>query len=447
MKSYYKSTFRYITYLFFVICLSLGGVKGWGQCITISNGSIPNCYGGTISFFPALSGTCPVPNYQWNINSKPVSGATNSLFEPNFLKNNDTVTCTLLCTGGSCSNSISNKIVISGLDSSSTIKLISATGTDSQTVCQYKNIDTIKYAITGASGIKVKGLPNGISFDGTSTITGSSNVTGTFIYTISTTGNSCGDTSVSGVIIIKSIPDINLTSSIGTDKQEVCINKGIQPIVYSINGTSGATLSGNLPTGVTYNPSTYTFSGTPTVSGNYNYTITTFSNGICGGKSITGSIVVDPQPGITLTSVSSTTSQSLCAGSSITNIVYTLTNAGSYSITPSLYGTGLSVNQSGAVVTISGTPNQSVNYTITTINNSKCNDVSVSGLINVNEVVKPILLPDNLSTFSTTFNGTQFLRNFTNTPPGFITTTNGTIDSILVNKYKIEWILLTIILN
>ena len=439
MKSYYKSTFRYITYLFFVICLSLGGVKGWGQCITISNGSIPNCYGGTISFFPALSGTCPVPNYQWNINSKPVSGATNSLFEPNFLKNNDTVTCTLLCTGGSCSNSISNKIVISGLDSSSTIKLISATGTDSQTVCQYKNIDTIKYAITGASGIKVKGLPNGISFDGTSTITGSSNVTGTFIYTISTTGNSCGDTSVSGVIIIKSIPDINLTSSIGTDKQEVCINKGIQPIVYSINGTSGATLSGNLPTGVTYNPSTYTFSGTPTVSGNYNYTITTFSNGICGGKSITGSIVVDPQPGITLTSVSSTTSQSLCAGSSITNIVYTLTNAGSYSITPSLYGTGLSVNQSGAVVTISGTPNQSVNYTITTINNSKCNDVSVSGLINVNEVVKPILLPDNLSTFSTTFNGTQFLRNFTNTPPGFITTTNGTIDSILVNKYKIEW--------
>ncbi len=93
---------------------------------------------------------------------------------------------------------------------------------------------------------------------------------------------------------------LNLESADGTDAQTVCVNSPLTNIVYSFgNGNSNPTVSA-LPTGVsvTFAGDRLTISGTPTVPGNYSYTITTTG---CAPFTITGTITVQGQK-ITLSS-------------------------------------------------------------------------------------------------------------------------------------------------
>jgi len=87
---------------------------------------------------------------------------------------------------------------------------------------------------------------------------------------------------------------VTLTSSAGSNNQTVCINSPINKITYTTTGgATGATFSG-LPTGTTgsWANNTITISGTPSVSGTFNYTITLTSN--CSTITDTGSIIVYP---------------------------------------------------------------------------------------------------------------------------------------------------------
>jgi PKD repeat protein len=85
---------------------------------------------------------------------------------------------------------------------------------------------------------------------------------------------------------------INLTSGAGTNSQAVCVNTAITTITYSTTGATGASFSG-LPAGVTGNwaSNVVTISGTPTLAGTYNYTITL--TGGCGNVTANGSIIVN----------------------------------------------------------------------------------------------------------------------------------------------------------
>ena len=87
---------------------------------------------------------------------------------------------------------------------------------------------------------------------------------------------------------------ITLTSDPGTDNQTVCVNMPITPITYSTTGATEATFS-DLPAGVTgtFSDGYITISGTPTVAGTFNYTVTL--TGGCGGvTTATGTIIVRP---------------------------------------------------------------------------------------------------------------------------------------------------------
>ncbi len=88
---------------------------------------------------------------------------------------------------------------------------------------------------------------------------------------------------------------ITLTSAAGTDNQNKCINSGITAITYATTGASGADITG-LPTGVTggWAANFITISGTPTVSGIFNYTVTL--TGGCGTITTNGSITVGIPP-------------------------------------------------------------------------------------------------------------------------------------------------------
>jgi hypothetical protein len=124
---------------------------------------------------------------------------------------------------------------------------------------------------------------------------GSSNLGVTFnrsgTYVISNfVRNFCGTDTIKKTIYVNSI---TLSSFVGTDLQNVCINTPINNISYRFsNAQSSVTVSG-LPTGVTgvYNSITKTFaiSGTPSVSGVFNYTVSAVAS--CGDvNTVSGTI-------------------------------------------------------------------------------------------------------------------------------------------------------------
>ena len=184
------------------------------------------------------------------------------------------------------------------------ISLTSAIGTDAQAICLNTSITPITYSVSGTSAL-ITGLPSGLNGSysaGIFTISGTPTVSGTYNYTIATTG-SCLQVSTIGKITV----GLGLTSPIGSDSQSVCLNTSIQNITYSIVG-SGASVTG-LPAGVTsaYNGGILTISGNPSVSGDYHYTVTTM--GTCQIQSnISGIITVNPNPITSILTTNETTS-------------------------------------------------------------------------------------------------------------------------------------------
>ncbi len=172
-----------------------------------------------------------------------------------------------------------------------------SSGTANQTVCINTPITTINYTVGGAAtGASVTGLPaglNGVYASGVFAISGTPTVSGTFNYTVTTSGGSCTDASATGTIIVDALPTITLTSAITTTNQNLCANSSIDTITYTVGGSAtGVTVTG-LPSGVTgiYNAGVFTISGTPSQFGTFNYTVTT-TGGTCAAATATGTIIV-----------------------------------------------------------------------------------------------------------------------------------------------------------
>jgi len=135
---------------------------------------------------------------------------------------------------------------------------------------------------------------------------------------------------------------IILTSAPGTDNQTVFVNTPITPITYSTSGATGATFSG-LPAGVTgtFSGGYITISGTPTVTGTFNYTVTL--TGICGNVAATGTLVVNACPSSSLLG---------SGGGGPTWRVYPNPMSGSFVIESSEDGTFELINGHGQVVQV-----------------------------------------------------------------------------------------------
>ena len=106
--------------------------------------------------------------------------------------------------------------------------------------------------------------------------------------------------SLASIIVGPPIATISLTS--GSNAQVVCSNSAISSITYTVGGTgTGAGVTG-LPTGVTgsFSAGLFTISGTPTVAGTFNYTVTT-TGGACLQANATGTITVNGAPAATFT--------------------------------------------------------------------------------------------------------------------------------------------------
>jgi hypothetical protein len=258
-------------------------------------------------------------------------------------------------------------------------------GTTNQTPCINNAITNITYNIGGgATSATVTGLPTGVTGvynAGVVTISGTPTVSGNFSYTVTTVGP-CINPSLGGTINVGANSTITLTSAAATTNQTRCINNAITNITYSIaGGATSATVTG-LPTGVTgvYSAGVFTISGTPTVSGTFNYTVTTV--GPCVNNSLGGSILVNANSTIALSSAAGTTSQTPCINNAITDITYTI-GGGATSATVTGLPAGVTGVYNAGVFTISGTPTVSGNfsYTVTTV--GPCINPSLGGTINV----------------------------------------------------------------
>lgn len=267
-----------------------------------------------------------------------------------------------------------------------TILLTSAAGTDNQTICINSLLTNITYSVGGSgTGGTVTGLPPGITgiyAGGVVTISGSPSAAGVFNYTVNTLGP-CIRPTATGTITVTPDGVINLTSAPGTDNQTLCVNTPLTSIVYTTGGsTNGGSVTG-LPAGVTgvYAAGVITISGSPTSAGTFNYTVTT--TGPCVNPSRTGTITVNPDATINLTSAPSTTNQEFCFNNTLTDITYAIGGGGSGATVTGLPA-GVTGTYAGGTFTISGTPTVSgvFNYTVTTT--GICVQATATGTITIN---------------------------------------------------------------
>lgn len=415
----------------------------------------------TVTFTPALPGVTGT----YNAVSKKltIQGTPNPVITVPTTYNY-TVTATGPCLSATATGSVT-------VNPDHTLTLTSAAATTNQTVCENVAIADITYNVAGgannASVTFLPSLPAGITgvynaatneFKISGTPTGITTNT-TYTYTVTTTGNACIVATKTGSITINADAAISLSS--GTATQTVCVNKPIAPVVYDITeGGNNATITFTpaLP-GVTgtYNAVSkkFTISGTPnpaiTVATTYNYTIT--ATGLCLSATATGSITVEPDHTLTLTSAVPTTNQTVCENVAIADITYTVAGGGNNAtvtfVPPAPAGITGVYNAATNEFKISGTPtgtttNTTYNYTVTTTGNS-CNFATKTGSITVNSDAAIGLFsgpatqtvcvntPITPVVFDVTEGGTNATVTFTPALPGVTGTYNAAAKKFTIN--------------
>jgi hypothetical protein len=337
-----------------IILTSAAGTNNQSLC---SGSAITNITYGTTNATGATFSGLPL-GINGNFASNVVTISGTSLATGTF---NYTVTL----TGGCGTISATGTITI---NTNNTITLSSGAGTNNQTRCINTVMNAITFTTTSATGASFLGLPAGVSGNWAAnvvTISGTPTVSGTFPYSVILTGG-CGIVPVtaSGTITVTPNNTITLSSAAGTNIQTRCINSAITNIRYNTTTATGATFTG-LPAGVTgsWVSNVVTISGTPSVSGTYNYTVTL--TGGCGTTTATGTITVTPNNTITLSSGAGTNNQTRCINTALNFITFNTFSAtgATFSGLPA----GVSGNWATNVVTISGTPTASGTfpYTVT----------------------------------------------------------------------------------
>lgn len=258
--------------------------------------------------------------------------------------------------------------------------------TTSQVVCSAAPIQSISYNLgggaTGGDVTFTPRQPNGIVWSIASnvlTISGTSTEVGTFTYTVQSYGI-CDQTTVTGTIDIKENATVKLVS--GNPNPSVCIGNSLgTALQYGITTTTSATmvLSGALPTGVSFNTSTGEFTGIPTQSGSFPYTISSSTG--CGNV-LSGRITVNPAQSI-VDVTGNATQINLCVNSPIDPILFKVAPG----VTKVVFNPALpmgitSLLDANNIVTISGTPtiatSTSTTYVITT--QGSCGPVATANI-------------------------------------------------------------------
>jgi large repetitive protein len=203
-------------------------------------------------------------------------------------------------------------------------------------------------------------LPNGVTLSSGGALSGTTNTSGTFNFTVTAT-DANGQTGSRAYTVVVAVPTITLTPATlpggvaGTAYNQVLtISGGIAP--YTVTQT------GALPSGITFNAATRTFSGTPTQSGSFPISVTvTDSTGGTAATVTNNYTLTIAVPTLTLTPAAG----ALPAGTGGTAYNQTFTASGgiapyTYALASGALPAGLTFN--AATGTIAGTPTVAGNF-------------------------------------------------------------------------------------
>ncbi len=280
-------------------------------------------------------------------------------------------TCTIVATSPEgCSSSF---LISTSVTPSNTVSV----GSLSPYTCINTPMATITHTTTGATGIGTPtGLPLGVSASwssGTITISGTPMQSGSFPYSIPTSGG-CGIAYATGTITVRP----NNTAGSASSSPTVCVNTAIPNITHNTTGATGIGTATGLPSGVSasWSSNQITISGTPTSVGIYDYSIPL--TGGCGTINATGRITVILSNGVSPASANATT----CVNTAMATITQTTTGATGISNISGL-PPGVSASWSSNRITISGTPTSIGTFDYTILLTGGCGTVYATGRITV----------------------------------------------------------------
>ncbi len=244
-------------------------------------------------------------------------------------------------------------------------------------VCINTTLPSVTFSTTGVTGIgAATGLPSGVTASfasNTITISGTPSASGTFSYSIPTTGG-CGTANATGTITVTPANTMGAASSAPT----LCINTALTPITRATTGVTGIGAATGLPTGVTasFASNTITISGTPSASGTFSYSIPT--TGGCGTINATGTITVTPAN----TMGAASSAPSLCINTALTPITRTTTGVTGIGAATGL-PSGVTASFASNTITISGTPSASGTFSYSIPTTGGCGTLNATGSITV----------------------------------------------------------------
>ncbi|MBS1512263.1 MAG: PKD domain-containing protein [Bacteroidetes bacterium] len=399
---------------------------------TISGGTAPYLVDYSFNGTPQ-----PTINTGLNIITIPVSTAVAGVFtyKLDSVKNQGSTLCKSVISNQSVTVTINPNVVMSYVNTS---------GAQNQTVCINTPISDIQYTLTtggtGGNLVFTSGTPAGItgSYNAgtqTYTIAGTPAVAGTYPFTVSPVATCTDPANVfNGVLTVSANATLSLQSA--SPDRTVCVNNAIAlPIDYLTGGgATGATVTFTpaLP-GVTgtYNAATHVFSisGTPSISGTFSYTVNTVSTCV-NAPPLSGTITVNANAGINLTSLPATTNQTVCVNTPVAGIAYDIIGTVT-SVTVTGLPAGVTyvytpgVLPANGSLTINGTPTVSntIPYTYTITVNGPCQvPTPMNGTILVN--------PDAGISLNAGSNANPTVC--VNTPVSISYTVTGTVSSVVV---------------
>jgi large repetitive protein len=211
-----------------------------------------------------------------------------------------------------------------------------------------------------AFAVTAGALPNGLTLSSGGALSGTITASGTFNFTVTAT-DANGQTGNRAYTVVVAVPTITLTpatlpgGTAGTPyNQALTISGGIAP--YTVTQT------GALPTGITFNAATRTFSGTPTRSGSFPISVTvTDSTGGTAATVTNNYTLTIAVPTLALTPAAG----ALPGGTGGTAYTQTFTASGgiapyTYALASGALPAGLTFN--AAAGTLSGTPTVAGNF-------------------------------------------------------------------------------------
>ena len=188
----------------------------------------------------------------------------------------------------------------------------------------------------------------------------------------------CGTDGLLDIIVSCTPPtcSINLTSPAGTNNQVICQGSSITNIEYTTSGSATDVTVTGLPAGLTssYVNNVFTISGTPTQTGNFNYTVTTVGCTVNANQVGTINVVAIPNTP-TITSIAPT-----CSADGL-SIITNFNSGVTYVFSPTGPGVIAGGEISGMV--------PGVSYTLTATNGT-CTSDPTSSFVNNAMLVTPI---------------------------------------------------------